>query len=277
MNNIFNIKRFGFVLRKDFLENRKQYALLFLTMLGIMAVVTIQTSWRYGRYNPPDYMSLNIELLGFLSLAFFAGGVLFAATFMKPMNSKLKRISYLISPSSDFEKYLSRWLIVTVGYILAFFAAMWIADALRVAVISARFPDASVKFLDLSRLYYPTDDYRSPDYMVPKTVFTIMICAYLFFQSLLILGATFWEKSTFVKTFTAIAVITVVYFMVCRWAVLIFYEDVNGFGNVLASFTKWENLKVFSRTASVILPVFTLTNWALAYFRLRESEIIKRL
>ena len=109
MNNIFNIKRFGLVFRKDFLENWKRYTLLFLTLLGIMVIVTIQMSWTYclrsgesGRY---DYIFLNKNLLTFLSLTFLAGGLLFASTFMTPMNSKLNRISFLVSPSSDFEKF----------------------------------------------------------------------------------------------------------------------------------------------------------------------------
>jgi hypothetical protein len=196
------------------------------------------------------------------------------------MNSKLKRLSFLVSPSSNFEKFFSRWMIVTIGYILAFFAAMWIADALRVAVITARFPDMEIKFLDVTKLVYPGDDYNTGDYMMPKFVFVILVFIYFFFQSLFLLGATFWEKASFIKTFTAISVIVFVYTILCRWTILISYEEgLNGFGRVLDSLlNKYNDTKnlplLFINT---VLSVFILANWVLAFFRFRESEIIKRL
>jgi len=286
MNNIFNLKRFGFVFRKDFLENRKLYLLLFLTMLGIMAIVSIIMTrnychqWTNASYN--NILYHNKDLLTFFSLAFLAGGLLFASTFMTQMNSKLKSLSFLSSPSSNFEKYLSRWIIVTIGYVLAFFIAMWVADFLRVTVNRIYYPDLEIKFLDLSKLYYPTNDYTSRYYMVPKFVFILFIFIYLFFQSLFLLGTTFWEKASFVKTFVAVAVIIFAYIMICRWTILFSYEEgLDGFGNVLGSFFAFtdngnaENyLKI---TTYIALSVLTLTNWTLAFFRLRESEIIKRL
>ena len=226
MNNIFNIKRFGLVFRKDLMENMKRYVLLFLTMLGIITIVTIFMSWNYfhdfsGGNSSANLLYHNRQLLILLSFAFLAGGLLFASTLMAPMNSKLKRLSYLSNPSSNLEKFLTRWIIVTIGYILAFFVAMWIADALRVAVISAGYPDLEIKFLDLSKLYYPTDDYSSSYYMVPKFVFTIMICIYFVLQSLFLLGATFWEKTSFIKSFVAISILIFSYITLCRWAILI--------------------------------------------------------
>ena len=284
MNNIFNIKRFGLVFRKDFMENLKRYALLFLTMLGIMAIISIFISYGYcqpyeksGRYSSEIH---NVTLLGFMSFAFLAGGLLFASTFMTPMNSKLKRISFLVSPSSNFEKFFSRWIIVTIGYVLSFFVALWIADALRVAVITAYYPDLEIKFLDLTKLVYPKDVHSSVESLMPKTAFTLCVFMYFLFQSLFLLGATFWEKASFIKTFVAISVIVFAYIIVCRWAILLSYEEgLNGFGRVLNSFVDGNNQDMEKQSLMLIktiLPVFTLTNWILAFFRFRESEIIKR-
>ena len=295
MNNTFNIKRFGLVLRKDFIENRKRYTLLFLTMFGIMAIISIYMSldsytfisaddysdWSIKNWSEYEY--LNEKLLTILSFMFLAGGILFASTFMTPMNSKLKRLSYLISPSSNLEKFFSRWLIVTIGYILSFFVAMWIMDTLRVTVLTAVFPDLDIKFLDLTKLFNPTDNY-SGEYLVQKRVFTIMIFLYFLFQSLFLLGATFWEKASFIKTFTALFVIVVSYIMLSRWAISLSYGGLNGglndFGRVLDSFLgdRTEEREEFFMTLIYAgLSVFTLISWILAYFRFRESEIIKRL
>ena len=286
MNNIFNIKRFGLVFRKDFMENRKLYVLFFLTMLGIMAIYSIIGTINYchqlGNTAVYNYMLHHRYLLIFFSFTFFTGGLLFASTFMMPMNSKLKMLSFLSSPSSNFEKYLSRWIIVTIGYVIAFFIAMWIADFLRVTVANVYYPDLEIKFLDLTKLIYPRDDNRLGEYLMSKIDFKIWVFIYFFFQSLFLLGATFWEKASFVKTFVVLSVIVFVYIMLCRWTILLSYEEgLEGFGRVLNSlnpFTKNENAeKPFIVLVCTVLSVFTLTNWILAFFRFRESEIIKRL
>jgi hypothetical protein len=284
MNNTFNIKRFGFVFRKDMLENWKRYMFLFLTMLGVIAIVFIGYSLDYYKLvkTIPDmvnHRNINLQLLGFSSLMFAAFGILFASTFMNPMNSKTKRIAFLTSPASNFEKALSRWLIVTVGYVISFFVALWLADALRVGICAARYPGLEVNFLDLSKLIR-TNDFEKNCAFDPN-VFALALSSYFLVQSIFILGATFWEKAAFVKTFTIGAAIVLVFILVCRWAILLSYGGFGGFENVLESFTVFRKNEIsreqaFTVMASVI-SVFTLTNWTLAFCRIRESEIIKRL
>ena len=282
MNNIFDIKRFGLVFRKDLMEGWKRYALLFLTMFGIMAIII---TWNYFDYYDDiaqGYRSnYEKEILRYIPLLFGAFGLLFASTFMNPMNSKLKKITYLVSPSSNLEKYLTRWIIVTVVYIISFFIAMWFADAIRVAICSARYPDLDIAFIDLTKLINLNPNWDA-SYLFPyKWVFFLCVATYSLFQSLFILGSTFWEKTSFVKTFTVGASIVFLYVMICRWAILFFYGTFDKFANVLNSFdsAKRSNMNEdISLTITIsVISAFTLINWTLAFFRFRESEIIKRL
>ena len=279
MNNIFDIKRFGLVFRKDLMEGWKRYALLFLTMFGIMAIII---TWNYLDYYDDiaqGYRSnYEKEILRYIPLLFGAFGLLFAATFMSPMNSKLKKITYLVSPSSNLEKYLTRWIIVTVVYIISFFIAMWVADALRVAICSARYPNLDVAFIDLTKLVYPGNDWDN-SYVFTKESFVFYITLYFLFQSLFVLGSTFWEKTSFVKTFTAGALIVFLYVMTCRWAILLFYGNFDEFFNVPNSFEYFRNIKNEQGVIimAFVISIFALINWTLAFFRFRESEIIKRL
>ena len=284
MNNIFDIKRFGLVFRKDLMEGWKRYALLFLTMLGIIAIII---TWNYLdvyesiEHGYDNYASnREIGILGYTTFMFGGFGLLFAATFMSPMNSKLKKITYLVSPSSNLEKYLTRWIIVTVVYTISFFIAMWIADALRVAICSARYPNLDIAFIDLTKLVYPGDDWKSNGYAFPnKEIFFLCVSIYFLLQSLFVLGSTFWEKTSFVKTFTAGALIVFLYVMICRWAILLFYGNFDEFFNVPNSFEYLRNMEDEQMTiiAASLISVFVLINWALAFFRFRESEIIKLL
>ena len=278
MNNTFNIKRFGFTFRKDLIENGKQYVLLLLTMFGLMAlVITFQTLNHYAiSKNADNHLSLNRILLIYLSFMFLGFGTWFASTFSSPMNHKLKRLSYLISPASNLEKYLVRWIITTIGFIFAFFATMWFADALRVAIGSVVYPDLDIRFIDITQLFAPDGRNTGISYVVvPKEVFTILLSIYFLLQSIFLLGSTFWEKATFLKTFTAVAAIVAAFILICRWAILFFYGSLIGFGKVLDSFQLDQTFS--TEQVIIVISAFTLTFWILAYFRMKESEIIKRL
>ena len=286
MNNIFDFKRFGLVFRKDFLENWKRYALLFLTMLGVIAIFNTWYSLleydkilQYQMFDQIKY--LNKDLLISSSFMFAGFGLLFASTFMNPMNSKIKRITYLVSPSSNTEKYLSRWIIMTIVYIISFFVALWIADIIRVCICSARYPELEVKFIDLTKLIYPEYEGYNSEYLFSKPFFAISVNIYLLLQSFFILGSTFWEKSTFIKTFTAGVLIVISFILICRWAIILSYGNFEGFTNVLISLKHLNNREFDGDKAllfmSSIISLFTLANWTLAFLRFRESEIIKRI
>ena len=279
MNNIFNIKRFGLVFRKEFMENWKRYIMYFLTMFGIMTVViTWQTINHYDivekGLSSSFNLNINKQLLQSLWLMFFVSWMIFASRFMTPMDSKLKRISYLISPSSNFEKYLSRWIIVTVAYIILFFIALWIADVIRVVICSVRYNNIDVIFIDFTKLIYTGEELRFPEYLCDKKTFTFVLSICVLLQSICILGSTFWEKSTFIKTFVAGALIVFVYTLLYRWTVILFYGNFNVFGEILESSFNKDKVLMFM---SCMLCIFTLTNWTLAFFRFCESEITKRL
>ena len=281
MNNIFNIRRFGLVFRKDLIENGKRYALLFLTMLGLIAILITLITWDFYKSdaNVDRYLFLNKQLLGFLSFMFIGFGTWFASTFSMPMNSKLKRLSYLISPASNLEKFLVRWIITTIGFIFTFFAAMWVADILSVAICTAVYPEVDVHILDMTKLFPPKGSTYDRDFLVPQDLFTYMVSMYFLLQSVFLLGSTFWEKASFIKTFTAGAALSAAYILICRWAILLFYGGLDGYSNVLSSFEWIQNYPTEQAITfmAIVISAFTLTCWILAYFRLKESEIIKRL
>ena len=281
MNNTFNFRRFGLVFRKDLIENGKRYMLLILTMIGLIAlVITLHSLNFYSNdRNAINYSFLNSILLMFLSFLFFGFGIWFASTFLSPMNHKLKRLSYLISPSSNLEKYLVRWILTTIGFIVAFFTTMWVADVLRVAICSLVYPEIEMHFLDITKLYSSKDNTNFNEYAFPSDVFIFLVSFYFLLQSVFLLGSTFWGKASFIKTFTAGAALSAAYVLICRWAVLLFYGGLDGYSNVLNSF---ELEQIFSREqvitlSAIVMYAFTITFWILAFFRLKDSEIIKRL
>lgn len=283
MNNTFDIKRFGLVMRKDFQENWKRHSLQFLAMLGIIAAVLcfqyeseIHTTCSSEFCQVNSYANASLLIAG--SILFLALGIVFASTLMEPMRNKTKKISFLIVPASDLEKYLSRWVIVVVGYTIAFFLALWLADLFRVAIFSIRYPNIDVEMLNFRELintnYYRTGDVGG--YAFFSTHFFYMCLSFFFLlQSICVLGSTFWEKASFVKTFAASLVIVFSFLLVSRWTILLFFQDFNQFSRLSNSKLDFSESLGFLILTGVFV-FFALVNWTIAYFRFRESEIIKR-
>jgi len=285
MMNTFNTKRFGLLLRKDFLENGKRYLLQFLTMFGIITVVFLlgpfdnfyELSISHS-FDEGDYEFLVKNVLTTVIFLFLIFGTLFAATMMEPMRDKTKRIMYLANPSSNFEKVLSRWLIVTIGYVVAFFVAFWLADAIRVTIFSIRYPELDIRFLDFGQLF-PTEGIYDYKYVLPdRKAFIACLMFFSLMQSLFMLGSTFWPKGTFIKTFSAMVLVVVLFLLLCSWAIWIGNESGDQFSRAMES-SGIDDIPKELRFPVIagIFGSFTVVNWTLAFFRFRESEIIKRL
>lgn len=281
MGNVFNFSRLFRILNKDMQENWKRYVLQFVTMFGVIAVVmTLLSDDKYSQANLSvgalDY--IDRDLLMAASLLFMVFGVVFASTLMEPMNNKAKRISFLSVPASNQEKVFSRWLIVTVVYMAAFFVAFLLADAMRVAIFSFNYPDLGVHFVDLGKMIRPKDAPSGHGYLLQSNFFCFFLSLYFFVQSIFILGATFWEKASFVKTFSLGVILILLLVLVCRWAVLLSYDDFNQFGVVLSALDKLMDLTLEARVMFMTLffSLAALSNWTLAFLRFKESEVIKK-
>lgn len=269
-NDTFSIKRFGLLLQKDIQENWKKYLMYAATIYGaIVIILTWNTNSNVTFDNSANYY--NREWITITTLLFFAFGVIFAATMMEPMNNKTKRISYLMNPASSLEKFLSRWLIVTVGYILLFSVIVFFADATRVFIASIRFPGAETPFMDFSKIIGE----GSGHFFTTCYQLSMIIALYFLLQSIFVLGSTFWPKNSFIKTFSACLVIIIAYIFICEKLVTIllggnlttpFFDEIGPANGYKAELT-----------VTTVLSLFALLLWTLSFFRFKESEIIKRL
>jgi hypothetical protein len=288
MNNLFDIKRFGLVLRKDLKENLTRYLMYFGVLTGVLFLFFVLFNqhphsyiYEYG-IEVKAYQNANKLLLSISMTAFTCGAILAASMIMKPMNEKIKRISYLILPASSLEKFLSRWLIVTVGYLLLFFAAMYIADFLFMCYWKFRFsPFFEIHWIDLRELYTLKNGY---EVFFEFSYFVLSLTVFYLVQSIFVLGATFRSRNSFPKTFFAVAAVINVYLYICNNVINLFYENnLNGFGHVMESF--FYKGSALNPDPDGEIPVwifctlafFTLFNWVIAYFRFREQELTEKL
>lgn len=202
MNNWLSLPRLFQVMKRDVQENWKEY------MHQIMAVCAVIVLFFL-------FMLLNTGIWGNGQASFNrAASLMFRMAFMVLMfvkvsqvfrffDDKGKRISYLMLPATTLEKYLSRVLIVIVGWAVVLFVLLLGFDVVRVliqAVFSIRPEVGGMCFWDIVYRFTFADS--------PSGMFNLIsVVFWIWVHSLYLLGGCFWYKrSTLYVTLIIMAV-----------------------------------------------------------------------
>jgi len=275
-NNFICIKRFTLLYKKDFIENWKTMLLRFVMLYAIMAIIfsfiglsEFKSRTNYN-YNPSNGDNNYLIPATFI---FWGFGCLFASLMMEKMKDKTKRIAYLMTPATNFEKFFSRFLPAVVVFIIAFFVAFKLADYTRIAILSIRYPEFNITAVNITQGLCS----QNPGAMTDNWMeFTALFSVYLFFQSLFILGSTLWYKNPFIKTLATGIAITLLFYAVDALLVNSLFNESQLFsvGDYCRGIIeKWTT----RRNIIFLFSVLTLFNWVISYFRFKDSEIINRL
>lgn len=276
-DTFFSMNRFTNLCRKEMVENWKANVLRIVLMYGVMAIILCWNAYfEYKWYTSPQGSDVAdpVVRFGLMALLWFLWGFgcLSASFTMEKMKSKNSRVSVLMSPATPFEHFISRWVISTVVFLVVFLILFKLADYTRVLIYMLAYPESNlIHSIDLSYLIGENKD--GALYLVSTTLkFMTIIAGYFFTQSCFVLGSSIWPKNSFLKTFTAIILIAIIYMLTLYGMskLMIDEQAYYVFGSqysVETIFTGWMLLFV----------LFSLVNWTLAYFRFKESEIIQRM
>lgn len=184
------------------------------------------------------------------------------------LRNRQGRIRLLMRPAPMTEKYIARWLIYVVGFVILYFLAVAIADAVRVVLAAIFYPDYHVCYI-FNALTGDTENANKvlgqPEYRA--TLIEAITAVYFLIQSFFVLGSTVWYRTSFIKTFIVFGAITAIYFGCIIPA-----------GDALMSDKIWpeefwikDNIKEVMLTAAAVATVF---NWTLGCWRLHETDVI---
>lgn len=275
-DTFFSAPRFVSLCRKEMVESWKANLLRFVMMYGIMAIAFIWNG--YFQYNHPEGL-INRGItqdpiwtfeLGAFIWALVIMGLLSASFIMERMKSKTNRIAMLMTPATMFEKFFSRWLVFTFGFLIVFLIAFKLADWTRVAVYMVSYPELKdiIASTPLSHLVGKGQFWTV---FADCNYFMLGVSAYFFAQSLFVLGSSIWPKNSFVKTFSAIVVVAIIYIAIGSVLGKILFEarGVRGVNQDISdeAMTLWTTIIFFG---------MAIFNWIVTYFRFKESEIINR-
>lgn len=200
-----------------------------------------------------------------------------ASKIMEVMNTKNKRISYMMLPATIGEKFISRVIYVCITSMVIFFVGLFFAELTRLALFPLfDAPEEFSRFCLFDIMSVPFYDiiYINPkSYGISSTfiIYIFLISDCLLNHSIYILGGTYFRKHAFIKTIgicMAIFIIfTYTYINLSREKIISSIYNNEAF---------WSNLEVLLPILSIIFLLLTIINWVLSYRLFKNSQITDR-
>lgn len=264
----FDGRRFLSLFKKEWMENWKKNLMRIVVLFVLFLVWDLfmgYNQYKYGnRYD--DYDAIWPPMFIILMFTLYIGACLSASYMTEGMINKTGKLSVMMLPATPFEKFITRWLIFTVGFLVVLPATFVLADWIRFIVYSSLYPEINQMAL------FPLDDISWTDDDLNYYPLILTSCWAL--QSFFVLGSTLWQKNSFLKTAVAIFCIVIVMLLIGYWSTELFipsrfYIDVPEKYERVSEETQMDIVAVF-------FSVIALFNTVLAYFRYKEMEIINR-
>ncbi|MCH5319992.1 MAG: hypothetical protein J1E38_09850 [Paramuribaculum sp.] len=271
-DNIFSGKRLLAFFPIELICLQKRQLLYSLVMVGLLTLIALITPlgstyddllWieRIGHDPVLD------ELLVTYIILMFCFGCLSASIMWSEMKDKQGRIYILMNPATIFEKFIVKFFVYVVCFLVVYILAVCFAETVRYLVYSNIYPEADVTPLYLSFSYPPEtiDQIWRLSRSIEKPVL-FFFCLYLMLQSFFVLGSSIWPSRSFIKTFLIFGCLTAAYFIIGAKTGSVLMTDRVGDPRWLR-----ENSYAVYYTFTTIV---TLVNWTLAYFRIPETDVI---
>lgn len=287
METTFSMTRVQHIMRRDLIENWKSnlygllgiFAACFFPMLGFL--------WSAERWTEEGYPEVYSferfcgNMLGIIGMVVSVAMIYYASRIMKCMDNKEKRISYLLLPATELEKFFSRALFVTVGTALMILVALLALELTHYLLLplfdlpAVYSQPMLVEVFSMRWAHASVDATGEPVYSWWLMQLLVWIFC-LWNHSLFILGGSFWYKHPFLKTIGACLAVTIL-------GGILFANLAEG--GFLVRFSDWmqEHYQDTPQTVnglltiiSVVFLLFTVFNWWLSYRLFTRSEVVKR-
>ena len=181
-------------MKRDWMENWKTNLYRFLgPYAGFLLVM-----WVSGMNESNGFNSFADAIsVAFFCVLFF-GGSFTASYILESMNTQQKRTSYLMLPATMLEKFLSRFLYVTAGFVIMTTLALLLAEATRFLLMPLFGWAAAFKQSVLPYVWQTVMDVRTFNFNGSGTLGSISGWLFLIWMhSFFLLGGCRWYKHAF--------------------------------------------------------------------------------
>lgn len=238
----FSPKRFFSLMKRDFLLNRKSLLLLAIALASVTAMIMFVSTEEYC--SSPSH----IDLTDIFDFVLFLGGIVFSVSIFIEFRNESHRTMYLNLPSSNFEKWLSKWIISLPLFILIATCIVLISYSAMSAMITNIWEEC--KFVSLKNTLLARG--------VSKFKF------YLFFQSIAFLLGVVFNKHALLKAIPIGFILVFLFF---------YFQNKFVTSMLTTSYVTPEDFDYYNGMLINSLVYITPIIWLASYFKLKEKEI----
>jgi hypothetical protein len=264
-NQVFDLRRFTLLFGKQLTDNPRLYLLSPVVVAG-----TFLFFWSFVL--SLSYVSQVNHLVVFWS-AYALLGSLYANSIFNSLRPKPAGLSYLMLPASTFEKFCVAWVYVYVIFTVVLLVVFYGVEIVMVSVVNSR-PDIE-KGVDFGII--------SPSQLFGGLKNDLFFLPILI-QVMAFVGSVYFERATFAKTLTTIAVFVIVSLYLNGWMTdWVFGSGLVKNSSIWSYSVMWAadtNLTMGVKLTDaqhtflrVYLTLMPFVLWAVVYFRLREKEL----
>jgi len=263
VNQYFNIKRLLLIMKRDVLTHYRTILITFLAVGGfaIFASTVSLLNRSQGNFH-----------LIFYLLILFVSGFIFTSRVFREIYAPVKSYTYVTLPGSLLEKYIERWFLTSIGYVIGTFAAY--------SVIT--FASEGINHLLFGYSHGLLNPAQKP--------FLIGVAAFLVLQGIFFAGAVFFKKHPLIKTILMVAmaafVLMVIAIVAARLIMPEYFEFTARTGGRVGSFRElaaWlglteEGLQMLGKTLWLVLRIIFWAAlapccWVLSFLKFRKIEV----
>ena len=287
-NNFFSFSRIAMVMKREIMENWKTNLYRLIGIYAAFALVMILHMWTMssGRSSQISFTAYCSNIMGAFVFIIGIASIAYAANIMENMITKEKRIAFLMLPATMIEKFVARFLTVTVGLAVAVFVAASLAEITRYLLLPLfNVPETfhqSVLYNLLSMASVDGEQiYRGSGYAMnmPYQNWLGELCGWAFLvwsHSLYILGGSYWYKKPFFKTLGTLMLISILCSVlsvhIISW---VGNDGMRSFAEWLEANSQWMTLNKLLSLGVAFFSAFTMFNWWLSYRLFTRSQVIK--
>lgn len=250
--NQFLFSRFQLVLKRYVVLNQRTWVIGFLSVAGfLLAIAILPFLSNMIRVNDPGFSAVRE-----LSIFFYVlGGLVLTSMIFNEIHSPTKAFQFLTLPSTTLEKLAAAWFTSTVIYSIAVLAGIFV-----LSILIETIKGVNTGFWGSMAIFNP---------FAPDVIETIL--RYFFYQSVFLLGAVYFKKNNFLKTFLVIIVVSLGFLFVINTALLVYGVSQGNefFMNIQLAAQSW-----FLYLRYGIGIGFTLLFIWLSYRQLKNKQIV---
>ncbi|MBP1639687.1 MAG: hypothetical protein H6Q17_1270 [Bacteroidetes bacterium] len=257
MNNIFSIKRFALLVRKQWLENYLLYIGSFIVLMAFDFFILYQSnSWDL---NNQGYYA-HFDTLPTFIISFGVSAAFILLAYFRTINTHTKQLAYFTQPTSTLEKLAAIFLFMVPVMLIAFGAAL----SISIPVMHSMYDT-----------FHHTTSPLFSKYEISTMKEAILVI--LTMQSLILLGMHTFKRHAIVKISIAIIILFILFFYALPGLTFNWILPIEGFRS--CSYDTIDFLKNHEYGQMVYkgipyLPSYLIyVCWFVLYFKIKEKQL----